>query len=76
MKLVTTTNLSEHDPIFERLSALYDGLDGANSSRASARLLLLLINHIGDEQVINEAIEIASAVAHEHLFGRGGPKDR
>ena len=69
MKLVTETNLSDHDSIYERLTALYDGLDDASSRRASARLLLLLINHIGDEQVITEAIDIAGAVAHEHPAG-------
>jgi len=55
-KLETQTRLTHHDDLYERLIALYDGLDEAESMKASAKLILLLANHVGDESVIEEAI--------------------
>jgi Protein of unknown function (DUF2783) len=52
-------NLIHHDDIYERLLALHVGLDEAESRDLSARLVLILINHIGDENVIYEAFDAA-----------------
>jgi len=51
------TNLTKHDDLYERLIALHEGLSEAESRKASAKLILLLANHIGDEEVVIEAIE-------------------
>jgi len=57
--LNTDINLADHDGIYARLVALHDGLTDEESARANARLILLLINHIGDRAVIEQAIELA-----------------
>jgi hypothetical protein len=57
--LNTGTNLADHDGIYQRLVALHEGLSDEESARANARLILLLINHIGDLAVIEQAIALA-----------------
>lgn len=60
MKLTTAPNLSDADSIYEKLIALHHGLGEEESMAANARLILLLINHIGDPDVVNEAIRRAT----------------
>ena len=55
--LITSPNLIRHDDIYERLLALHEGLDDAASRALNARLILVLINHIGDEEAIFQAFE-------------------
>ena len=57
--LVTHINLAGHDDIFERLVTLHQGLGEAECREVDARLILLLINHIGDPAIIAAAIEAA-----------------
>lgn len=52
-------NLSRPDDIYELLILLHEGLTEAESMRINSRLILLLANHVGDEQVIREAITAA-----------------
>jgi hypothetical protein len=40
---------------------MHDGLSDDESARANARLVLLLANHIGDQEAIVEACRIARA---------------
>ena len=61
----TGINLGDHDGIYQRLVALHDGLGDEESFRANARLILILINHIGDRRVIDEAIEMARKSARK-----------
>lgn len=58
--LTTTPNTADPDAVFDLLVRLHDGLDLEASLRASARLVLLLANHIGDEAVIREAVRLAA----------------
>lgn len=58
-KLVTGPNIARPDTIYEWLMDLHRGLTDEESMRANARLVLILVNHIGDEQVISEAIATA-----------------
>lgn len=58
-------NLSDHDGIYLRLVELHDGLTDEESFRANARLILILINHIGDRQVIEDSIETARKAARK-----------
>jgi hypothetical protein len=57
--LIKAVNLTDHDDLFERLVALHRGLDEAACREVDARLILLLMNHIGDCNVIAAAFEAA-----------------
>lgn len=60
MRLITTPNIADADSIYERLIALHDGRSESESMAANARLILLLINHIGDPEAVREAIRRAA----------------
>lgn len=57
--LVTEPNLADPDGFYERLIDAHRGLDAAGSRRLNARLILLLANHVGDGEVLDEALRIA-----------------
>lgn len=57
--LVTTANLPRADAIYDRLIALHDQLGDAACRVVDARLILILMNHIGDEGVIFQALDLA-----------------
>ena len=59
MRLDVSTRIADPDALFAALVGAHDGLDEAQSRRLDARLVLLLVNHIGDAQVVLDAIEIA-----------------
>ena len=59
MKLVTDPNLPDRDAIYARLIEAHRGLGEADSAALNARLVLILMNHVGDEQAIAEAIDLA-----------------
>lgn len=63
-KLATGANLADADTFYEKLIALHDGLDAAESRLVNAKLILLLANHIGDPQVLDEALAAARADLH------------
>jgi hypothetical protein len=56
------TNASADD-LYQKLVALHDGLSEADSLRVWAKLVLILANHIGDHEVIEQAIVAARPVA-------------
>ena len=58
-RLVTTRNLSEPDAAYARLIRAHEGLTKEESDAFNARLILILMNHVGDETVLNEALEAA-----------------
>ena len=60
--LIRQPNLDRVDDIYQQLLAMHDGLDEAQSLKASARLILALANHIGDSAVVLEAIALARAL--------------
>jgi len=57
MSLVLEPNIPEPDVVFARLSQLFSGLDDDACVRLNAKLLLILINHIGDQKILLEAFE-------------------
>lgn len=61
--LQTALNLHGVDDIYERLLALHDGRPLEDSFRIAARLNLILINHIGDRMVIDQAFACAARPA-------------
>ena len=64
-KLIVEPNLEPVDDIYQWLVDAHEGLSETDSLRLSARLVLLLANHIGDPQVIREAIDRAAAIRDE-----------
>ena len=59
--LTTTPNLPRPDEAYARLIAAHDGLTEAESHAMNARLILILMNHIGDDAVLTEALRAAHA---------------
>lgn len=59
MPLVTTPNLPRPDEAYARLIAAHEGLSEAESHAMNARLILILMNHIGDDAVLQEALALA-----------------
>lgn len=57
--LTTAPNLSRPDETYARLIATHDGLDEAESHALNARLILILMNHIGDDAVLAAAMDLA-----------------
>lgn len=54
--LLTDPRLSRADDLFEALVEAHRDLDEAASRRLQARLIFLLANHIGDEEIVLEAL--------------------
>ena len=54
-------NLSAPDDFYEALIDMHRGLDDKQSAMVNARLILLLANHIGDLDVLREAMQRARA---------------
>jgi hypothetical protein len=54
-RLVDALNLADPDGFYGELVRVYDGLDRDAAEAVSARLILLLCNHIGDLTVLREA---------------------
>lgn len=61
--LRTKPNLSRPDETYARLIKAHEGLSEAQSHAMNARLILILMNHIGDDAVIDEALELARKTA-------------
>ena len=61
MPLDMTPRLADPDGLFAALVAAHDGLDPAASRRLDAALVLLLANHIGDDGVVLDAIQVAQS---------------
>jgi hypothetical protein len=58
--LDTTPRLADPDALYAALMQAHRGLDDAASRRLDARLVLLLANHVGDMDVLREAIALAA----------------
>ena len=55
-----TLNLASPDDVYNALVDAHKGLSDEACRAFDARLILLLINHIGDEAVIREALNAAA----------------
>ena len=53
---MTAPNMANPDDFYEALIDMHRDLDEAQSQAVNARLILLLANHIGDMQVLREAM--------------------
>ncbi|WP_299974087.1 DUF2783 domain-containing protein [uncultured Pseudoteredinibacter sp.] len=59
-KLITENHFSDADAFYAALTDAHRELSTVDSERLNARLILLLANHIGDKQVLLEALDIAA----------------
>ncbi|MFC3166007.1 DUF2783 domain-containing protein [Ciceribacter thiooxidans] len=57
--LQTKSNLSRPDESYALLIKAHEGLSEEESHAMNARLILILMNQIGDHGVISEALELA-----------------
>ncbi len=60
--LIVKPNIAQVDDVYQRLIELHAGRTEADSMRVNARLILILINHIGDPEAVFGAIDLASQV--------------
>jgi len=60
-QLITVANLANPDDFYEALIDMHRDLDDAESQAVNARLILLLANHIGDLQILRDAMTHARA---------------
>jgi hypothetical protein len=60
-KLNIETNLADPDAFYEKLIDAHNGLSDEQSHFMNAKLVLLLANHIGDADVLIEALALARA---------------
>ncbi len=58
-ELKTDIRIEDADGFYDELLCLHSGLDESQSNVVHAKLVLLLANHIGDRDVLSEAISIA-----------------
>jgi len=58
-KLNTEMNLADGDAVYAALVKMTEGLDDTAAQKAMAKLVLLLANHIGDADILSEAMAIA-----------------
>ena len=57
--LNTEPNIAAPDDFYERLIATHRGLTDEQSELVNAKLVLLLANHIGDPEVLAQAMNAA-----------------
>jgi uncharacterized radical SAM superfamily protein len=68
-KLKTVANIAKPDDIYELLIRAHEGLTKGESDAMNARLILILLNHIGDETIIREALAFAKSTTHHQSAG-------
>lgn len=59
MPLTLTPNLPDPDGFYDELISAHEGLEKPQSDDLNARLILVLANHIGDRDVLRQALEAA-----------------
>ena len=64
MPLITDSNASDPDELYQLLVDAHQDLDDETSNQLNAALVLILSNHIDDLDVLQQAVELArSSVA-------------
>ncbi len=61
--LILDPNLPECDDFYAELLAAHDGLEEPEIHALNARLILILANHIGDLNVLTQAVSAATPKA-------------
>lgn len=60
MSLNLDPNIQDPDGFYDELLAAHEGLDKDQSDALNARLILVLCNHIGDRDVLRQAMQAAA----------------
>lgn len=60
-ELITAPNFRNADEAYAMIVAAHAGLSDHQSMEFNARLILILANHIGDTEVLAQALELAAA---------------
>jgi hypothetical protein len=58
-RLNTEPNVALSDDVYQLLIDMHHGMSDEESRRLNARLILLLVNHVGDADIIRQAIALA-----------------
>lgn len=58
--LNTRPNIPGQDEFYAQLIGAHEGLSDDESIALNARLILILANHIGDREVLSQALEAAA----------------
>ena len=58
--LKTEPNIARPDDFYAQLLAAHDGKSKQESDALNARLVLILSNHIGDADVLEQAVHLAA----------------
>jgi uncharacterized protein DUF2783 len=64
MRIVTEPNLDAPDDFYHALIETHRDLSPQQSALVNAKLILLLANHIGDRDVLQDALRAARDDAH------------
>ena len=59
MSLNTKPNIPDPDGFYQELIDSQREMDDAQAERMNCKLVLILANHIGDREIIREAIRLA-----------------
>ncbi len=59
MPLIRTPQIADPDGFYEELIAAQRDLDDEHCALMNARLVLLLANHVGDRELLREALAAA-----------------
>ena len=57
--LIDTPNIDDSDAFYAELLDAHDGLTETQTHALNAQLVMILANHIGDREVLREALALA-----------------
>lgn len=60
--LITDNNFSDADAFYAALADVHRERSDAESAAINARLILLLANQVGDQQILEQALAIAGQI--------------
>ena len=66
-KLRTELGVANPDDFYARIIDLHEGLKPEQSHKINAKVILLLANHIGDTEVLNEVLDYISEDVKKHV---------
>ena len=64
--LILTPNIPNGDDFYEKLLNTHEGLSKEQSDALNARLILVLSNHIGDMDILEQALDAAKLRDRHH----------
>jgi len=67
MTLITKPNLKNPDDFYADLLLVHEGLSDEQSMDLNSRLILILANHVGDNNVLSDALNAASKAANSKV---------